>query len=365
MKVALIHYWLITPRGGEKVLEALCELYPQADIYTHVYNEAAFVDSPIASHRVRTTFIARLPFARRFYQSYLPLMPLALEELDLSDYDLIISSESGPAKGIVPPPGALHICYCHSPMRYAWDMYHPYKQSAGFFKRLLMPPLMHYIRRWDQLAAAQTDHFIANSCFVAGRIQRYYRRQAEVIYPPVEVADFDIATETGDFYLLLGQLVQYKRADLAVKAFTESGRKLIVVGDGEQAETLKQLAGPGITLLGRASFAEVKRLLASCRALIFPGIEDFGMVPVEAMASGRPVIAYGKGGALETVVPGETGILFAEQTTASLNAAVDQFEATAETFSPEALRQHAKNFDKSRFKAEFQRMVEKMGSDPN
>ena len=359
MKVALIHYWLLTPRGGEKVLEALCELFPDADIYTHVYDEQAFVDSPISKHRVHTSFISRLPFAKRLYQSYLPLMPMALENFDLSGYDLIISSESGPAKGIIPPPGALHICYCHSPMRYAWDMYHSYKGSAGFFKRIFMPPLMHYIRRWDQLAAAQTDHFIANSHFVASRIQRYYRRSADVIYPPVAVDDFSISDTPGDFYLLLGQLVQYKRADLAVKAFTESGRKLVVVGEGEQAETLRRIAGPNITFKGRASFAELKMLMSTCRALIFPGIEDFGIVPLEAMASGRPVIAYGEGGALETVVSGETGLFFNAQTVEALNATLVEFEEKALLFDPKAIRSYARKFNQARFKNELETYISK------
>jgi glycosyltransferase involved in cell wall biosynthesis len=358
MKVALVHYWLVSPRGGEKVLEALCELFPEADVFTHVYDEAAFVDSAISKHKIVTSFISRLPFAKRFYQSYLPLMPLALESLDLSGYDLIISSESGPAKGIIPPPGGLHVCYCHSPMRYAWDMYHAYKDGAGFFKRLFMVPIMHYIRRWDQLAAAQADYFVANSGFVAGRINRYYRRSADVIYPPVSVENFAISDDVGDYYLLLGQLVRYKRADLAVRAFTESGKKLLVVGEGELDKKLRNIAGPNIIFKGRASLEKLKVLMSSCRALIFPGVEDFGIVPLEAMASGRPVIAYSEGGALETVVPGKTGIFFNEQTVESLNSALVEFEQKIEQFDPLTIRLHAEKFSRERFLNEFGKYID-------
>lgn len=364
MKVALVHYWLLTLRGGEKVLESLCEIYPEADIFTHVYDEAAFAGSPIAKHKVFTSFISKLPFAKRLYKSYLPLMPMALENLDLSDYDLIISSESGPAKGIVPPPGALHICYCHSPMRYAWDMYHSYRSTTGKLKQLIMVPLMHYIRRWDQLSATQTDFFVANSQFVAGRVRRYYGRSAEVIYPPVAAEDFSISKQAiGEYYLLLGQLVPYKRADLAVKAFTASGKKLIVVGEGEQEKELRRIAGSNVEFRGRATYSEVKALLCQCKALIFPGVEDFGIVPLEAMSSGRPVIAFAKGGALETVVEGETGLFFEAQSEESLNAAVDRFEDNEALFDSHSIAMHARSFGKQRFADQFENFVKRKIAD--
>lgn len=225
MKVAIIHYWLVNNRGGEKVLEALCELFPNADIFTHVYIEEKFRSSLISKHNIKTTFISKLPFSKKLYQTYLPLMPLALEEIDLSDYDLIISSESGPAKGVIVPPGVKHICYCHSPMRYVWDMYHTYKGQTGAIKRLVMPVLMHYLRRWDQLTSIQVTEFIANSSFVAERIQSFYGKNSTVIHPPVNVDDFNISHISEDFYLMIGQLVSYKKVDLAVRAFNLSGKK--------------------------------------------------------------------------------------------------------------------------------------------
>lgn len=365
MKIAIIHYWLVNCRGGEKVLEALCELYPEADIYTHVYDKEAFKDSVISKHKIYTTFISKLPKANKVYQSYLPLMPLALEELDLNGYDLVISSESGPAKGIIPPPGVPHICYCHSPMRYAWDMYNEYKSRAGWLKRKFIPPLMHYLRRWDQQNSTQVTHFVANSQFVAKRIQSYYRREAEVINPPVSFDEFAISDKQGDFYLLLGQLVAYKRSDIAVKSFNESGKKLIVVGEGEQFDELKAIAKENVTLVGRQSFSEIKRLLSECKALIFPGVEDFGIVPLEAMASGRPVIAYKKGGATETVVDGVTGMFFEEQTVSSLSLAVDKYERVKMQFDSQNIRKHAEMYNKERFKHEFEKLIKTIRFDFN
>ncbi|OEZ48058.1 GDP-mannose-dependent alpha-(1-6)-phosphatidylinositol monomannoside mannosyltransferase [Janthinobacterium sp. MP5059B] len=345
-------------RGGERVLQALAEMYPDADIYAHVIDrEMAQKEFP--GHKLYETFISRLPFAKRLYQNYLPLMPMALEQIDFSGYDLVISSESGPAKGIVVPPGVVHICYCHSPMRYAWDMYHEYRRNAGLLKRLLMPILMHRIRMWDALSSMRVDNFIANSGFVAERIRKYYRRETEVIHPPVSSDDFYIASQISDYYLLLGQLVPYKRADLAVEAFNQSGRKLIIVGEGEELNRLKKLAGSNVTFLGRQSFANIKKLYAECQALIFPGVEDFGIVPLEAMASGRPVIALGKGGAMETVVAGKTGVFFFESTVASLNDAVQYYEQNRAQFDSQAIRAHAETFSVTIFKENMRVFIEK------
>ena len=357
MKVAIVHYWLVGMRGGEKVLESLCELFPHADIYCHVYDPDS-VSEIISQHNIKTTFIQRLPASRRFYQSYLPFMPLALEQLDLREYDLVISSESGPAKGVVVGPDTVHICYCHSPMRYVWDMYPQYYQATNFIKKLFMVPLIHYLKLWDRCSADRVDHFVANSEFVAKRIKKYYRRESVVINPPVETSSFAVDNTIGEYYLLVGQLVEYKRADLAVEAFNQSGRRLLIIGDGEQLAKLKRQANKNIEMLGRQPFDIIRKHFASCKALVFPGVEDFGIVPVEAMASGRPVIAFRKGGALETVKEGATGVFFDVQTPAALNEAIEKFEKSQANFIPEDIRDHSKKFDKEIFKNKLLEYVE-------
>lgn len=360
MKVAIIHYWWLSNRGGEAVCAALAELFPDADLYLHVCNEEVVRQALPDNFRgsIRTTFIARLPGARKHYQKYLPFMPLALEQLDLSAYDLILSSESGPAKGVITRPDATHICYCHSPMRYVWDMYHEYLATAGRLVRTLFPLVAHWLRVWDRQSADRVDHFIANSSFVASRIHKFYRREAEVIFPPVNTGEFSPQEDRGDFYLCLGQLVAYKRADLAVEAFNELGLPLIVVGEGELFERLQKTAKANVTLMGRQPFAVIQDLLQRCKGLIFPGMEDFGIVPVEAMAAGAPVIAYAKGGALETVIHGRTGILFNEQSREALIQAVRQLEAGIFHFSPQLLHEHAATFAKPLFKQRIKTFID-------
>jgi len=348
MRVAIIHYWLVGMRGGEKVVEALCDMYPQADIFTHVY-VPEMVSDKIRRHKVIPSFINSLPRASKMYKSYLPLMPMALEHLDLCGYDLVISSESGPAKGIIPPANALHVCYCHTPMRYLWNMYHDYLAGAGRLTRLLMPPLSHYLRAWDVTSAARVDSFVANSQTVAGRIRRYYGADATVIYPPVDTDAFSIAepSELQDYYLMAGELVSYKRPDLAVRAFNDLKLKLVVIGGGEMLDEIKRLAGPTITVLGPQPFDVLRSHYARCRALIFPGEEDFGMVPVEAMASGRPVIAFGRGGAVETVKEGLSGTFFKEQSVSAISDAVQRMAQIP--VDPVAIAAHSRQFGREPF----------------
>lgn len=356
MKVAIVHYWLFHMRGGEKVLEALCDLYPQADIFTHVYDPRRVSES-IRRHKVETTFIQRLPFARKHYKKYLPLMPAALEQIDLSSYDLVISSEAGPSKGVIVRPDAFHVCYCHSPMRYIWDQYHNYRRSAGLLERAAMPWLMPHIRQWDVTCAARVDHFIANSSCVADRIMRYWRREAEVIAPPVDVDRFRPRDEREDFYLYVGELTPYKRADLAIAACTALGRRLVVIGGGSEERKLRNLAGPTIEFLGHAPDNIVEDFLTSCRALIFPTEEDFGIVPVEAMAAGAPVIAFGRGGSRDTIVDGQTGVFFGEQSLGSTIEGIIRFEMMEQRFDRDALAARAALFRREVFAQKFTRAV--------
>lgn len=362
-RVAFVHYWLINMRGGERVLEALCEMFPQADIYTHVVAPERLSEK-LKRHCIRTTFIGRLPLAKRWYQRYLPLMPLALEQLDLSAYDLVICSEAGPAKGVILRPGAIQIVYCHSPMRYVWDKYHFYRDRAGRLPRLFMPLIAHYLRMWDAVSAMRVDGFVVNSAFVARRLQQAYRRPATVVYPPVDTAAFRPVENVacGAFYLWCGELVAYKRPDIAIDTFNTLDLPLVVIGDGEELERLKRRAGSNIHFLGKASFGVLRDHMARCRALIFPGEEDFGMVPVEVQASGRPVIALARGGALETVIPGRTGMVYEDDSVEGLAAAVREFEVSglADTCTSACI-ENAARFDTSVFKAEMVRVLRDHG----
>jgi glycosyltransferase involved in cell wall biosynthesis len=357
MKVAIVHYWLVTMRGGENVLEELCRLYPQADIFTHVIIPDR-ISPIITAHKITTSFISNLPGAARHYQKYLPLMPLALEQFDLRGYDLVISSESGPAKGVLTGADTLHICYCHTPMRYLWNMYHDYRESAGKLTRAFMTPAFSYLRQWDLASAARVDHFVANSTTVQRRIAKTYRRSSDVIHPPVAVESFKPVQELGDSYLYCGQLVPYKRADIAVEAFNRLGKKLTVVGDGSDLPRLRRIARPNVTFLKRQPVDKLRSIYARCRALIFPGEEDFGIVPVEAMAAGRPVIAYGKGGVCDSVRDGVTGILYPDQTVEGLIEAVLRFEQEESRFTYSTLVAEAAKFSASRFRREFGQMAE-------
>jgi glycosyltransferase involved in cell wall biosynthesis len=355
-RVAIIHYWLVGMRGGERVLERLLHLYPQADIFTHVYDPKE-VSRIIRERAVHTTFINRLPRARTSYQSYLPLMPLALEQLDLRGYDLVISSESGPAKGVIAAPDALHICYCHSPMRYLWDHYHEYLETAGGLSRRVMPVLFSRLRQWDVTSASRVDTIIANSTFIQKRIKRAWGRTSTVVHPTVSVADFAPSDDVSDGYLWVSQLRPYKRAKLAVEAFNRLGLPLTIVGDGPQAAELQRLARSNIKFIARLSYAELQRAYATCRALVFTAEEDFGIVPVEANASGRPVIAFGRGGVTDSIIPDETGLFFDEQSVDSLCAAVERFEYWLPAFDPARALANAARFAPEKFDVGFQAAV--------
>ncbi|MDR2078337.1 MAG: glycosyltransferase [Treponema sp.] len=359
MKIAIVHYWLVNMRGGEKVLEALLELYPQADIYTHVYNPKA-VSPFINSHRVSTSYINKLPFAAKLYQFYMPLMPNALLDFDFQSYDLIISSESGPAKGIVPNPNAYHLCYCHSPMRYLWDMYHEYFRKTNPLVKFFMKRLIPGLRLWDVTSANMVDRFVGNSHYVARRIARIYNRDAEVVYPPTSVERFlSVPRAPGDSYLYFGQLTGYKRADIAIEACIASGRRLLVAGSGARKKDIRRYQKSSLVrFLGKISDEELPVLFSQARALLFPGIEDLGLVPVEANAAGCPVIAFRQGGALDTVKEGITGIFFDEQSPAALIRALDRFEELESSFSDRgAYVDHVRQFSRDAFKSQINRII--------
>ncbi len=356
VRTALVHYWLVGMRGGEKVLEQLCQLFPSADIFTHVYVPEA-VSETIRSHRVQTTFIQAMPYSRKMYKKYLSFMPSALEQLDLSAYDLVISSEAGPAKGVITRPDAMHICYCHSPMRYIWDQYAQYYKSASRVTKAGMRAFGPALREWDVVSAARVDHFVANSTAVSRRIEKFWRRTSEIIAPPVDTVAFRPGGARSDYYLYVGEFVPYKRADLAVDACTQLGRKLVVIGDGPLNNTLRRKAGPSVTFLGKVSKQELAHHYASCRALLFPAEEDFGIVPVEALASGAPVLAFERGGARDYILPDENGLYFPEQSVPSLIDALLRFEGCEHTFDPQAVSASARAFDTSEFIRHMQNAI--------
>jgi glycosyltransferase involved in cell wall biosynthesis len=343
MRAAIIHYWLLNMRGGEKVLEALCRLLPDADIFTLFYDPEK-VSPTIRSHRITSSFLQPL---RRHHRSLLPLMPMALENFDLRGYDLIVSSESGPAKGVIVPSGARHVCYCHTPMRYLWDLYPAYRHewTGSRIKRALMTPLTNYLRLWDYASAARVDEFIANSENVRRRIEKTYRRESRVIFPPVAVETF-YSKPAEDYYLIVSELVAYKRIDAAVRVFSQSGRKLKIAGDGPEVATLKRIARSNIEFCGRVSDDDLRELYARCRAFLMPGEEDFGITAVEALASGKPVIALARGGALETV-PCFGGILYREDE--GLRDAIEQWDVREPDLDSAALQTWAARFSEAEF----------------
>jgi glycosyltransferase involved in cell wall biosynthesis len=358
IRVAIVHYWFVGRAGGERVVESLAEIFPQADLFSLVADRSTL--APILqSRKLQTSFLQHLPGATKFHRHFLPLQPLALEQFDLSGYDLVISSESGPAKGVITSTRTCHVCYCHSPMRYIWEMYPEYRGSMNPVTGSIFALTAHYLRLWDYATAGRVDYFIANSKFIASRIRKYYGRESAVIHPPVETGAGDIFTPAGDYYIAVGRLVDYKRFDLAIDACTQMNRRLRIIGDGPCYKRLRKMAGSTVEFLGKLSDNDLRVNVAGSRALLFPGEEDFGIVPVEAQSFGRPVIAYASGGVLETVLgelPGETalqhptGVFFSEQSRSSLVEAISRFELQQARFSAEAIREHSLQFDSRAFK---------------
>lgn len=381
MRVALVHDWLTGMRGGEKVLEVFCEMYPHADIYTLLHLPGT-VSRTIERHRIHTSFIQHAPFKKTKYRNYLPLFPTAIEQFDLRGYDLVLSSSHCVAKGVISQPGTCHLSYVHTPMRYVWDMYHEYfDDNQSRIKRLVVPPVSNYLRIWDVASAARVDEFVANSEHVAERVRRHYRRSSTVINPPVDTDFFDIpreggvSFETDDYFLIVSALAPYKRIDLAIETFNRLELPLKIVGTGEHRERLETLAGRTVEMLGWQSDEAVRDLYRGCRAFVFPQEEDFGITPLEAQACGKPVIAFGKGGALETVIgvagyetsepdvsatsgDAPTGVFFREQTVESLADAIDRVETCRDRFDAQAIRAHALEFSRSRFRERMEAFVE-------
>lgn len=359
-RLAIVHDWLPLYGGAERVLEQFLNVYPEADIFSMVDFIAAEDRGFLQNKPATTSFIQRLPGVKKRYRSYLPLMPFAVEQFDLAGYDLVISSSYAVAKGVITGPEQLHICYCHSPIRYAWDLEREYLRTAGLdrgIRGILARALLHYIRIWDLRTVNGVDHFLANSAFVGGRIRKFYARSSTVIHPPVDIERFRPVTEHGDYYLTASRFVPYKKIDLIVEAFARMpSRELIVVGDGPDFEKIQGRAGGNVKLPGALPHEKLVDLMQRARAFVFAAKEDFGIVPVEAQACGIPVIAFGQGGVCESVIDGETGLFFEEQTPESIVAAVGEFEGMK--FDPGVIRQNAERFGAARFRKEFSEFVE-------
>ncbi|MFX0200984.1 MAG: glycosyltransferase [Candidatus Hodarchaeota archaeon] len=369
MKVAIVHDWLTGMRGGERCLEVFCELFPEADLFTLLYIRGS-VSPNIEKMKIKTSFLQRLPFVKQTYRLYLPFYPSAIESLNIKGYDLVLSISHVAAKGAIPGPNALHIAYLLTPMRYAWDMYHEYfgDEYRGRLTKPLIPLLANYLRLWDIASNNRVDHFICISRHVARRIKKYYQRDAEVIHPPVDLRKFHIGNQTDDYYLIVSAFAPYKRLDLAVLAFNKLKKRLVIVGKGQEEKRLKAIANSNIEFVGWQPDEVVAEYYAKCNALIFPGEEDFGITPLEAMASGRPVIAYGKGGVLETVIPFEpgnrknqcslTGLFFYEQDVEALVEAVNTFESKRDHFDSKKLREHTRKWDRPVFKEKIESYID-------
>ncbi|WDF48324.1 glycosyltransferase family 4 protein [Chryseobacterium sp. KACC 21268] len=361
MKVAIIQEWLVSVGGSDKVVKAITDIFPTADIYTLVADKGVCEELGINYSKVNTSLIQKLPFGAKKYKMYLPLFPYAIEQFDLRGYDVIISSSHAVAKGVLTKADQLHISYCHSPIRYVWDMYNEYLEEGGLtkgFKSFLARYLLHRIRKWDVLSSFRVDHFISNSNNVGKRIKKTYRRDSVTIYPNIDISNFTLCLEKEDFYLTSSRLVPYKKIDLIVKAFNQMpDKKLRVIGSGPDYEKIKKIAKSNITVMGYQPFDILKDNMQKAKAFVFAADEDFGMIPIEAQACGTPVIAFGKGGSLETVVNNETGLYFYQQTSDSIIEAVSRFEQIGNTFNYDRIRSHAEKFSEERFKKEIKKYV--------
>ena len=362
MKVAIVQDWLTTLGGAEKVFRAIYDLYPNADVYTLVYDNKLLKTLGIPEEKVNASFISKLPFAKTKYRNYLPLFSRAIESFDLSGYDLVISSSFCVAKGVLTHSGQLHISYCHSPVRYAWDLYHQYLTEAGLtkgLKSLLVKNVLHKLRIWDVISSNRVDYFISNSNYIGRRIKKVYNRDSFTIYPNVEVNDFQFEDKKDDYYFTCSRLVPYKKIDLIVKAFAKMpAKKLIVIGDGPDFGKIKAVASENTVLMGFQSFEVLSTTMQKARAFVFAAEEDFGIAPVEAQACGTPVIAFGKGGSLETVLDGETGIFYYEQTEQSIIEAVERFERLEFSLDKKAVRKNAERFSTEHFKHSLKTFID-------
>ncbi len=360
MRVALVHDYLTQLGGGERVLKALSEIFPHAPIFTLVYNRER-VGNDFPPSRVKTSFLQKFPFAKTHHRLYPSLMPFAAEQFDLSKYDLVISDSASYAKGVITGANTLHISYCHTPLRYAWDDSHRYVREFRMnpLARFVSPLLLNYIRTWDRLAAFRVDVFIANSFFVKSRIKKYYQRDAEVIYPPVDTEFYKAGSKNkkGNYYLIVSRLLPYKKIDVAILAFNKLKLPLRIIGEGPEEKGLKKISGPNVKFLGRLSDKETREYYQNCRAFIFPQEEDFGIAPIEAMAAGKPVIAYKGGGALESVKEGISGIFFERQEPADLIKALKRFKS--HKFEPKRICEEAHRFDKRIFKNKIKEFIMK------
>jgi len=356
LRIAVIHDRLTDMGGLEAVFYASMEVFPNASFYVSVIDYKR-LPKIFANKSIQTSFLQKLPnFLKKNHRNLFPFYPIAFESFDFSEFDVVLSNTVFAGKGIITGPNTKHICYCCTPTRYLWEYRHDYTKNSGTIKKVVYSILCHFLRIWDFNAAQRVDHFITLSIPVQARIKKTYRRDSTVIYPPVRCNEFLPGEIDGDYYLVLSRFVEYKRVDLAVQACSELGKKLIVIGDGCEEKKLKKLANSNVEFLGRLSIEQVKKYVADCKALLFPGEEDFGIVPVEVMSAGRPVIAYGKGGVLDTVVDGETGVLFGEQTVEGLKGAIEKFEGMK--FDKKIIREHALKFDESVFKEKIKEFVD-------